>query len=75
MPLTEPRRGDRIYRVESIVGIARTTAGLKYRVKWFGYPLAQATWEPESEMGDCWEAVAAFRKHYAQLLPIRSGMR
>jgi hypothetical protein len=63
-----------IYRVESIVGIARTTTGVVYRVKWFGYPLAQATWEPESEMGDCWEAVAAFRKRYAQLLVVRLGM-
>ncbi|MDR3571292.1 MAG: chromo domain-containing protein [Candidatus Pacebacteria bacterium] len=61
--------GDEIYRVERIVGLKRTGAGVYYLVKWFGFPLDDSTMVHESEMGDCAETVADFRKE--QGLPVR----
>lgn len=61
-PVEVTKEGDEIYRVERIVGLKRTAAGICYLVKWFGYPLDESTLVHETQMGSCAEALAEFRK-------------
>jgi hypothetical protein len=49
------------YTVQSILATKLTAAGRIYLVKWFGYPVAEATWRHESHL-DCEEALESFRK-------------
>ena len=45
------------YRVERILSIRNTAAGRLYHVKWFGYPLSDATWVHERDIIDCEDAI------------------
>lgn len=51
---------ENIYRVERILDIKSTAAGRVYCVKWFGYPISDATWEHERDMIACEDAVLEF---------------
>ena len=58
--------GDEYFRVERILKVERTGAGVFYYVKWFGYPVSEASWVHETEATDCDDAIAEFRrKHVA----------
>ena len=47
------------YRVERILNTKLSAAGRLYMVKWFGYPVAEATWVAERNM-QCDEALEYF---------------
>ena len=54
-PPPEIEEGEEIYEVESILKHRRRGRGYQYFVKWAGYPISEASWEPEhvfSEDGD-----------------------
>ena len=61
-PVEVTAEGDKIYRVERIVGLKHTAAGVFYMVKWFGWPLDDSTLEHESELEQCADLVAEFRQ-------------
>ena len=48
---TEPRpellEGEEVYEVETILNHRRRGRGYQYFVKWQGYPITDASWEPE----------------------------
>ena len=44
--------GEEVYEVESIVKHRRRGRGYQYYVKWKGYPITDATWEPESSFSE-----------------------
>ena len=50
-----------VYTVERILATRLTAAGRVYLVKWFGYPVAEATWEHERGL-DCEDALERFRQ-------------
>lgn len=51
---------DNVYRVERILGIENTAAGRLYYVKWFGYPMRNATWVHERDVICCEDAILEF---------------
>ena len=55
-----PVQGDNVYRVERILQMVNTAAGRMYRIKWFGYPESQATWEHERNIIDCEDAILQY---------------
>ncbi len=70
-PVLTTEEGDAYYRVERILSMERKAEGNFYLVKWFGYPLEDATIEAESKlMVDCMEALVDFHRKRA-CLPAR----
>jgi len=55
-----PVEGEDAYRVERILAITNTAADCMYRIKWFGYPESQATWEHERNINHCEDAILAY---------------
>ena len=54
-PPLELVEGEEVYEVENILKHRRRGRGYQYYVKWKGYPMEEASWEPEhvfSEDGD-----------------------
>jgi hypothetical protein len=39
-----------VYEVETIVKHRKTKNGIQYFIRWKGYPIAEASWEPEENM-------------------------
>ena len=54
--------GESEYRVERILNCwqMNETSTHYYLVKWFGYPLSDATWENETALTNCQETVDAW---------------
>lgn len=50
------------YEVEKILN----ESDGKFLVKWKGYPLSEATWEPEKNLKNCKELINQFRKNKVQ---------
>jgi len=55
-----PVDGENVFRVERIMKIENTAAGRMYRIKWFGYPMSQATWVHERDINDCEDAILEY---------------
>ena len=55
------------YEVEDILDERRYHGRQEYLVKWAGYPLSDATWEPINHLRNAKACVDKFRKHRAQL--------
>ncbi|RKP33618.1 hypothetical protein BJ085DRAFT_41257 [Dimargaris cristalligena] len=56
---TEPE-----YEVERIIGRKLRADGKYYQVKWGGYPLSECTWEHQSSLTHCQQAIQLFECHY-----------
>lgn len=39
-----------VYQVEKILDKRKDKSGVKYLLKWIGYPINESTWEPESSL-------------------------
>jgi hypothetical protein len=48
LPPLEILNGEEVYQVESILQHQRRGQGYQYLVKWLGYLITEALWEPES---------------------------
>ncbi len=56
-----PVDGEQEYEVECILDDEYTVdAGQMYLVKWYGYPFEEATWEKESDLHNCGEALDSY---------------
>jgi hypothetical protein len=51
-PPPELVEGEEVYEVEEIVNHRRRGRGYQYFVKWRGYPISDASWEPEHAFSD-----------------------
>ena len=48
------------FEVEKVYGIKRTLGNIFYKVKWKGYPLSEATWEPRDHLVNCENLISEF---------------
>ena len=51
-PPPELVEGEEVYEVETILNHRKRGQGYQYFVKWQGYPISDATWEPEHVFSD-----------------------
>jgi hypothetical protein len=62
-PLYRTETDDEVYRVERILGERINARGEReYCIKWFGWPLVEASWEPEASLLQCEEAIKHFQR-------------
>ena len=47
-PLPDIENGEEVYKVKQILKHRRRGQSYKYLVKWAGYPITEASWEPRS---------------------------
>jgi hypothetical protein len=53
--------GEEQYEVEAILAHKRTRGGLRYLIKWTGYPSGESTWQVESDLKDASEILEAYK--------------
>ena len=51
-PPPELVEGEEVYKVETILNHRKRGCGYQYYVKWKGYPISNASWEPEHVFSD-----------------------
>ena len=51
-PTPELIKGEEVYKVEYILRHRKRGQGYQYYVKWKGYPISEALWEPEEVFSD-----------------------
>lgn len=49
------------YEVESLLAHQSVDGVLRYLVKWVGYPITKATWEPEANLGNATAILEAYK--------------
>jgi hypothetical protein len=49
-PLPDIEEGEEVYEVEQILKHRKCGRGYEYLVKWVGYPITKALWEPKSNL-------------------------
>ena len=52
MPPPDIVDGEEVYQVETILKHRRRGQGYQYLIKWKGYPITGASWEPKSAFSD-----------------------
>ena len=52
LPPPELIDGEELYEIETIMKHRKRGRGYQYYVKWKGYPISEATWEPEDVSSD-----------------------
>jgi len=61
------------WEVESVLDQRRRGQQLQYLVKWKGYPLEEASWEPESHLANARQAIQEFQRRSPQRTRRRSA--
>ena len=54
--------GEEIYEVDNILRHRKRGRGYQYYVKWKGYPISEATWEPEEVFSDDGDLLSQYKK-------------
>jgi hypothetical protein len=63
-PPPELLEGEEVYEVESIIRHKGRGRSIQYYVKWKGYPITDATWEPESSFSDDGEILEQYKNRH-----------
>ena len=66
-PPPELRDGEEIYEIESILRHRKRGRGYQYLIKWDGYPISEASWEPEEVFTDDGDVLTQYKRRH-QLL-------
>ena len=53
--------GEEVYEVETILNHRKRGRGYQYFVKWRGYPISDASWEPEHSFSDDGDTLAQYK--------------
>ena len=61
-PLLDLLEGEEVYTVEQIIKHRRRGRGYQYYVLWEGYPITEASWEPESAFSANGDMLAKYKK-------------
>ena len=70
-PPPELLEGEEVYEVEKILNHRKRGRTYQYYVKWKGYPISDASWEPESSFSDDGNMIQEYRlRHKLGIFPI-----
>ena len=56
--------GEEVYEVETIPNHRKRGRGYQYFVKWRGYPISDASWEPEHSFSDDGDTLAQYKSRH-----------
>ena len=56
--------GEEVYKVENILKHRKRGQGHQYYVKWKGYPISEALWEPEEVFSDDGDLLTCYKQHH-----------
>ena len=56
--------GEEVYQVETILKHRRRGQGYQYLIKWEGYPITEASWEPESAFSDDGDLLDKYKQRH-----------
>ena len=56
--------GEEVYQVEMILKHRRWGWGYQYLIKWEGYPITEASWEPESAFSDNGDLLNEYKQQH-----------
>jgi len=60
-PPPELLEGEEVYEIETILNHRKRGRGYQYYVKWRGYPISDASWEPEHSFSDDGDTLARYK--------------
>ena len=63
-PPPELVEGEEVYEVETILNHRKRGRGYQYYVKWRGYPISDASWEPEHAFSDDGDTLAQYKQRH-----------
>ena len=63
-PPPELVKGEEVYEVENILKHRRRGRGYQYYVKWKGYPIKEALWEPEEVFSDDGDLLSLYKDRH-----------
>ena len=63
-PPPELLEGEEVYTIESILKHRKRGRGYQYLIKWEGYPISDATWEPESAFSDDGDLLDLYKQRH-----------
>ena len=63
-PTPELVEGEEVYEVETILNHRKRGRGYQYFVKWRGYPISDASWEPELSFSDDGDTLDRYKRRH-----------
>ena len=63
-PLPDVENGEEVYEVQQILKHRRRGWGYEYLVKWAGYLIMEALWEPKSSFTGSAEILQGYQEHH-----------
>ena len=63
-PLPELIEGEEVYEIENILRHRKRGRGHQYYVKWKGYPISEASWEPEEVFSDDGDLLTRYKERH-----------
>ena len=63
-PPPELLEGEEVYEVETILNHRKRGRGYQYYVKWRGYPISDASWEPEHSFSDDGDTLTRYKQRH-----------
>jgi Chromo (CHRromatin Organisation MOdifier) domain len=61
-PIPDILDGEKVYNVETILKHQRRRWSYQYLIKWEGYPISKASWEPEEAFSDDGDLLAIYKQ-------------
>src|ERR1700734_95526 len=63
-PPPELEEGEEVYEVETILNHRKRGRGYQYFIKWRGYPITDASWEPEHAFSDNGDTLTRYKQRH-----------
>ena len=63
-PIPELLEGEEVYEIEKILRHRKRGRTYQYYVKWKGYPITKATWEPETHFSDNGDLLKSYKQRH-----------
>jgi Chromo (CHRromatin Organisation MOdifier) domain len=63
-PILDILDGEEVYNVETILKHRRRGRSYQYLIKWKGYPISEASWEPEEAFSNDGDLLAIYKQRH-----------